>query len=238
MKKLLFILLLVPGLVLAQAPRPLTENPTTGQVSPTTLKNFKAISLTTKVHGAVGATETFNAVDGNVHTAILDQNCTVTLTGWAVTERNSWMTIWVVNNGGFDFIWPASVNPGGSAPPINLGTNTVTRIDLSTRDGGTTVVATSSALGTFVAGGPETSCTGATIGAGSKNNAGFVTATTTGVSTVVVTFSVTATTGWAISPSNNTTANMIRQTASSTTTATFVGTTVSGDVISYIAIPY
>lgn len=97
--------------------------------------------------------------------------------------------------------------------------------------------------GGFIAGvlqsaGTATSCTGATIGTGSKANAGFVTATTTGVSTVVVTFPFTATTGWAISPSNNTTANLTRQSASSTTTATFTGTTVTGDVISYTAVAY
>ena len=93
-------------------------------------------------------------------------------------------------------------------------------------------------LGEFQANGTATTCTGATIGTGSKANAGFVTATTTGVSTVVITFPFTAPTGWAICPTNNTTANLIRQTASSTTTATISGTTVSGDVISYIAMAY
>jgi hypothetical protein len=94
------------------------------------------------------------------------------------------------------------------------------------------------AAGTWGGGGTAPTCTGATMGSGSKNNAGFVTTSTTGTTTCVITFSVTAPTGWAIAPQNNTTANLIRQTASSTTTATFVGVTVSGDVISYIATPY
>jgi hypothetical protein len=105
-------------------------------------------------------------------------------------------------------------------------------------DGSQNVIIANTAKGNFQAAGTATTCTGATIGAGSKANAGFVTATTTGTSTVVVTFPFTATTGWVICPQNNTTANLIRQTASSTTTATFVGTTVSGDVISYIAMAY
>lgn len=91
----------------------------------------------------------------------------------------------------------------------------------------------------FVAAGTATSCTGATIGSGSKNNAGFVTATGTGTSTIVITFSVTAATGWVVMASNGTTvSNLIPQTASSTTTATIVGTTVTGDTIRYLAMPY
>jgi hypothetical protein len=86
--------------------------------------------------------------------------------------------------------------------------------------------------------GGATSCIGATIGTGSKDRAGSVTATTTGTSTVVITFSTAAPTGWSITASNNTTANSLRQTAKSTTTATFAGTTVTGDVITYAATPY
>lgn len=91
---------------------------------------------------------------------------------------------------------------------------------------------------TFLPAGTATTCTGATIGAGSKSNAGFVTATTTGTSTIVVTFPVTAPTGWNISASDSTAITNMVQTASTTTTATLSGTTVSGDVIRYIAMPY
>lgn len=93
-------------------------------------------------------------------------------------------------------------------------------------------------IATWGGGGTAPTCTGATMGSGSKNNAGFVTTSTTGTTTCVVTFSVTAPTGWSIAPQNTTTANLIRQTGSTATTATFAGTTVSGDVITYIATPY
>lgn len=92
---------------------------------------------------------------------------------------------------------------------------------------------------TFIPGGTDVTCSGGTIGTGSKNNAGFVTATTTGVSTIVITFTITAPTGWSVMCSNITNAaTLIQQTAKSTTTATLSGTTASGDVIQYIAMPY
>lgn len=91
---------------------------------------------------------------------------------------------------------------------------------------------------TFIPAGTATTCTGATIGTGSKSNAGFVTATTTGTSTIVITFPVTAPTGWNISASDSTAVTNMVQTASTTTTATLSGTTVSGDVIRYVAFCY
>lgn len=77
------------------------------------------------------------------------------------------------------------------------------------------------------------SCSGSTIGAGATEMAGTLTGSPTGTCTVVLTFAHTATTGWVCAISNRTTANLIRQTAASTTTATFVGVTVSGDVLQY-----
>lgn len=71
--------------------------------------------------------------------------------------------------------------------------------------------------------------------------AGTFTVTTTGVSTPVVTMGgsgFTATAGFVCSAQNQTTANLMRQTASSTTTATFSGTTVSGDTISFVCHGY
>ncbi len=73
-----------------------------------------------------------------------------------------------------------------------------------------------------------------TIGAGSKNTAGFITSGTTGSCVSVLTFTgVTATTGWSCGISNGTTANLITQTGSSTTSATFTGITTSGDILRY-----
>lgn len=93
-------------------------------------------------------------------------------------------------------------------------------------------------LRAMIPAGTDVTCTGGTIGTGSKNHAGFVTATTTGTSTIVITFTVTAPTGWNVSASDSTAVTNMVQTASSTTTATLSGTTVSGDVIRYIAMPY
>ncbi len=77
-----------------------------------------------------------------------------------------------------------------------------------------------------------------TITAGSGNNAGSITSATTGVYTGILTFSVTALVEWSCSITNSTTANLIRQTAGSGTTATFSGTTVSGDVLRYTCMAY
>lgn len=58
---------------------------------------------------------------------------------------------------------------------------------------------------------------------------------TTGTCTVVVTMGggISAPGGWVCSANNFTTANLIRQTGNTGTTATFSGTTVSGDVIAF-----
>lgn len=106
------------------------------------------------------------------------------------------------------------------------------------RDNTLTLISGSTVKSIFVATGTATTCTGATIGTGSKSNAGFVTATTTGTSTIVITFPVTAPTGWNIAASDSTAVTNMVQTASTTTTATLSGTTVSGDVIRYIAMAY
>lgn len=78
-----------------------------------------------------------------------------------------------------------------------------------------------------------------TIGTGSKNVAGFITSNVTGSCVAVLTFNgFTAPTGWSCGISNATTANLISQTGSSTTTATFTGTTVTGDVLRYACSAY
>lgn len=79
----------------------------------------------------------------------------------------------------------------------------------------------------------STGCT-ATIGAGSSLDAGTYTSGTTGTCTVVITPNQVAPTGWACSAVNLTTpGNPQGQTASTTTTATIAGTTVTGDVVRY-----
>lgn len=73
--------------------------------------------------------------------------------------------------------------------------------------------------------------------------AGTFASGTTGTCTVVINMNgatgATAPNGWACSASDRTTpANLISQSASSTTTCTITGTTVSGDVISFLATAY
>jgi hypothetical protein len=81
-----------------------------------------------------------------------------------------------------------------------------------------------------------------TIGTNSVNAAGFITSNVTGACVSVLTFDVTrmgaAGIGWSCSIYNSTTANLIRQTGSSTTTATFSGTTVTGDILPYSCVAY
>lgn len=81
---------------------------------------------------------------------------------------------------------------------------------------------------------------GTTVGGAA---AGSFASGTTGACTVVITLNgatgLTATNGWVCIANNRTTpANLISQSASSTTTCTVTGTTVSGDVIGFMAMAY
>jgi hypothetical protein len=83
----------------------------------------------------------------------------------------------------------------------------------------------------------------ATIGTNSTNAAGSITTTTTGSCAITLTFEKvvmgTAGNAWSCQFSNLTTANLFRQTGSlSTTAASGVGVTISGDVISYLCAAY
>lgn len=77
------------------------------------------------------------------------------------------------------------------------------------------------------------------LGASSTFLSGTITSATTGTCTPVLTFTnVSSLAGWACSISNRTTANLIRQTASTISSVTFEGTTVTGDVLSYSCAAY
>lgn len=86
---------------------------------------------------------------------------------------------------------------------------------------------------------PSVSGCSATIGTASGAT-GTLSSGTTGSCTPMVTFAagISAPNGWVCSVNNQTTANLIRQTASSTTTATFTGVTISGDVIGFSCTGY
>jgi hypothetical protein len=84
--------------------------------------------------------------NGDTHTATLDANLTVTLTGWAASGTMSSMFIGLTQNGtgGYTVTWPAAVVV---APTVTTTANAITWVSLWTIDGGTTVYASSTADG-------------------------------------------------------------------------------------------
>lgn len=96
----------------------------------------------------------------------------------------------------------------------------------------------------IVAGGTKFTITGCSAGTTTGGAfAGTFVSGTTGACTVVITLNgatgITAPNGWTCHANNlTTTANLIQQSASSTTTCTVTGTTVTGDVISFMAMAY
>lgn len=112
-------------------------------------------------------------------------------------------------------------------------------VTLGTTDCSTVAFCGDLTLRSIVASGTTPTISSGTIGTGARNSAGFFTSTTTGAYTGTLTFNgTTAPVGWSCGVSNQTTANLFRQTSSTTTTAAFAGTTVSGDVISYTCVAY
>ncbi len=93
-----------------------------------------------KAHGSTGSTETFDPVDGNIHTATLDANCTITLTGPA-SGPGCTIELRLTQDGtGSRLVtWPGSVVwAGGTAPVLATAAAAVDFIVLETIDGGTT----------------------------------------------------------------------------------------------------
>jgi hypothetical protein len=121
-------------------------------------------------------------------------------------------------------VYPNTINTGATGTPLsNLGVHNVV-----------------TGIGGHEA--PGISGCSATIGTNSLNSAGFITSGTTGTCTVTLTFNLARMgspgTGWSCSISNQTTANLIRQSGNTTTTVTFSGTTVTGDVLVYACTGY
>jgi hypothetical protein len=91
-----------------------------------------------KAHGAMGATETFDPTDGNVHTGTLDADCTFTLnvpTGSGAATLEFWIT--QDGTGGWTITWPGSVTWDGGAPTPDTSAGVTVRYILETIDGGT-----------------------------------------------------------------------------------------------------
>ena len=93
-------------------------------------------------HGgaAVGATETIDLANGNVHRCILDENVTFTFTGSTASVACSFTLILVQDGTGTNSVtWPASVDwAAATAPTIASGANDVTVLTFLTVDNGTT----------------------------------------------------------------------------------------------------
>ena len=92
-----------------------------------------------KTHGSMGAAETFDPTDGNVHTGTLDADCTFTLnapTGTGAATLELWLT--QDGTGGWDITWPGSVTLQGT---LDTTASTTSRVILETIDGGTSWVA-------------------------------------------------------------------------------------------------
>lgn len=156
----------------------------------------------------------------------------------AAQQMNFTLNGLLMKSGGF-YAWGSGTNPSNSTTG-DAGLCRGAAGQVNVNDGSTTcTTARDIASRTHVGIGSAptvdaTSCTGATIGTGAVNTGGTITGLPTGTCTVVLTFSgTTATTGWSCGISDQTTGNLFRQTASSTTTATFNGTSVSGDVLRY-----
>lgn len=200
---------------------------------------YKTISLGSSVNGEAtyvtvtntgGAGTTTLCIDGGGNTNSSNSG-QITGAKGIMMPNNRW--IGFVNSAAGSLFINSALNCG-----FYLSATGLIEVNTGTAISGTSNAASLKALA-FMPAGTATTCTGATIGTGSKSHAGFVTATTTGVSTIVITFPVTAPTGWNVMATNNTAvANAISQTTNTTTTATISGTTTSGDVVSYIAFPY
>ncbi len=93
-------------------------------------------------HGNAGATEAFSA-NTAWHSVTLDQNTEFTVTDWPSTGAARTIVLEILQDatGGRIIDWSGIT---GSAPTISAAANSVTIVQLSTRDGGTTVYATSS----------------------------------------------------------------------------------------------
>lgn len=143
MKKLLLVSLLAFAAGLAQAQ--LTQIPGTDTNPVFDSTKSKGFATKSTPLDDLGSSREFNKAETAYQIGTLTANCTVTFIGWDDAGYASRMTIRVLQNatGGWNFVWPASVNPGGSPPPINPAPNAVTRFDLETTDGGTTIYATS-----------------------------------------------------------------------------------------------
>lgn len=141
----------------------------------------------------------------------------------------------------------ADVNSGGSTNRTSIGYSASATADNTVQLGNNSVTAVNTAGAYKGAGvistGTKFTITGCSAGTtiGGSYAGSFVSGTT-GTCTAVVTINgatgLTAPNGWSCWSSDETTGNLFRQTASNTTTATFSGTTVTNDVVTFGCVGY
>jgi hypothetical protein len=86
----------------------------------------------------IGATETIDLANGNVHQLTLNANCTFTFTGADSGRARSFrLYLWQDEVGGWDVTWPASVEWAGGTPTISTTAETLSVFMFETLDGGT-----------------------------------------------------------------------------------------------------
>ena len=126
------------------------------------------------------------------------------------------------------YIWGNNASPTLTITGMNAPTSSLTTV-----------------AGALAIGGTKFTTSGCSVSAttGRGGNAGSYTSGTSGTCTVVITINgatgITTTNGWYCGANDlTTTADVQKQTASSATTCTISGTTVSGDVVNFFAFPY
>jgi len=157
-------------------------------------------------------------------------------TGWAGTRSAFFM-----NDGTTEALWQLAAGAAyfgtENNTNLNLVANNVTELSIAGATG-TVTVSRSLVEQSLISGGVATftaSGCGVTSLAGGGTT-GKMLSGTTGTCTVIITPGATAPNGWYISAVDLTTpADLLHETAYSTTTVTFTGTTVSGDLIVFNA---
>lgn len=92
-------------------------------------------------HGAMGATETIDLADGNIHIGTLDANCTFTFTGYAALPGLSWVVILDQDGtGGWTTTWPSEVeDAAGLSSALDTTASERQIVAFFSPDGGTTI---------------------------------------------------------------------------------------------------
>ena len=96
---------------------------------------------TISAHGSVGATETIDPADGNVHTLTLTADCTLSITAPSGSGAAT-LELWVTQDGtgGWDITWPGSLTWDGDTPTPDTTAGGTVRYILESIDGGTSWV--------------------------------------------------------------------------------------------------